>query len=348
MSAQALKNYFADKDFSEEEKKFLRDTTKTSQGAKALLETLKQLEAGVNYPEGSVREKNLQDEERRLLLEAAKGEAAKGDLALAERYFGSTATFGGEPIINRTDLEPGEIPMYDEEQIVDDINRFKDFQMNRGIYSIGGRIGFKDGPKNPGRRVFLKLMTGIMALPFVGKFIKPAAPVVQKLTNTTTKMPDWFPNLIEKVMFKSQGKKVDADIMLHEVKELPGIKVYRQGDGKIRVEGTNEYGKEYQIDYEPPGYEVIEETGKSYKTKGDFSATEDVPVSSDPDGNMDFDIEVLDDLDQILGSDTRIMEEYATGKTVEKMKSGEFAVGKAEADLDRAAEEAAEYYDEID
>jgi hypothetical protein len=343
VSAQALKNYFADKDFSEEEKKFLRDTTKTSQGAKALLETLKQLEAGVDYPEGSVREKNLQDEERRLLLEAAKG-----DLALAERYFGSSATFGGEPIINRTDLEPGEIPMYDEEQIVDDINRFKDFQMNRGIYSIGGRIGFKDGPKNPGRRVFLKLMTGIMALPFVGKFIKPAAPVVQKLTNTTTKMPDWFPNLIEKVMFKSQGKKVDADIMLHEVKELPGIKVYKQGDGKIRVEGTNEYGKEYQIDYEPPGYEVIEETGKSYKTKGDFSATEDVPVSSDPDGNMDFDIEVLDDLDQILGSDTRIMEEYATGKTVEKMKSGEFAVGKAEADMERAAEEAAEYFDEID
>ena len=75
-----------------------------------------------------------------------------------------------------------------------------------------------------------------------------------------------------------------------------------------------------------------------------------MPVSSDPDGNMDFDVEVLDDLDQILGSDTRIMEEFATGKTVEKMKSGEFAVGKAEADMERAAEEmaeSAEYYDEI-
>jgi hypothetical protein len=342
VSAQALKNYFADQDLSEEEEKFLRDTTKTSQGAKALLETLKQLEAGVDYPEGSVREKNLQDEERRLLFEAAKG-----DLALAERYFGPSATFGGEPIINRTDLEPGEIPMYDEEQIVDDIDRFKDFQMNRGIYSIGGRIGFKDGPKDPGRRMFLKLMTGIMALPFVGKFIKPAAPVVQKLANTTTKMPDWFPNFIEKVMFKSSGQKVDADVMLHEVKELPGIKVYRQGDGKIRVEGENEYGKLYQIDYEPPGYQLVDESGKSFKTKGDFSATEDVPVNMDPDGNMDFDVEVLEDLDQILGSDTRIMEEFATGKKVEKMKSGEFALGKAEADLERAAEEAA-FYDEID
>ena len=214
----------------------------------------------------------------------------------------------------------------------------------------GGRIGFAQGPMNPKRRLFLKLMTGIMALPIVPKFMKQAdvAKPIVKLSNTTTTMPDWFPDLITKVMFKSSGKKVDADIMLYEVKELPGIKIYKQGDGKIRVEGTNEYGKEYQIDYEPPGYELVDESGKSFKTKGDFSASEDVPVSSDPDGNMDFDVEVLDDLDQILGSDTRIMEEFATGKTVEKMKSGEFAVGKAEADLDRAAEEAAEYYDEID
>ena len=214
----------------------------------------------------------------------------------------------------------------------------------------GGRIGFAQGPMNPKRRLFLKLMTGIMALPIVPKFMRQAdvAKPIVKLANTTTTMPDWFPDLITKVMFKSSGKKVDADVMLYEVKELPGIKIYKQGDGKIRVEGTNQYGKEYQIDYEPPGYELVDESGKSFKTKGDFSASEDVPVSSDPDGNMDFDVEVLDDLDQILGSDTRIMEEFATGKTVEKMKSGEFAVGKAEADLERAAEEAAEYYDEID
>ena len=217
----------------------------------------------------------------------------------------------------------------------------------------GGRIGFAEGPMNPKRRLFLKLMTGIMALPIIPKFMRQtdvAKPIV-KLANTTTTMPDWFPDLITKVMFKSPGKKVDADIMLYEVKELPGIKIYKQGDGKIRVEGTNEYGKPYQIDYEPPGYELVDESGKSFKTKGDFSASEDVPVNMDPDGNMDFDIEVLDDLDQILGSDTRIMEEFATGRKVEKLKSGEFALGKAEADLERAAEEmaeSAEYYDEID
>ena len=78
-----------------------------------------------------------------------------------------------------------------------------------------------------------------------------------------------------------------------------------------------------------------------------FIAQEEVPVNVDPDGNADFDVEVLDNIDQILGPDTRRLEEFATGKKVKEMKAGEFAVGKAEADADRAIEEAAEL-DEID
>ena len=73
-----------------------------------------------------------------------------------------------------------------------------------------------------------------------------------------------------------------------------------------------------------------------------------MPVNVDPDGNADFDVEILDDLDQILGPDTRAMEEFATGKKVKDMKQGEFAVGKAEADVDRAIEEAAEMAEDID
>ena len=72
-----------------------------------------------------------------------------------------------------------------------------------------------------------------------------------------------------------------------------------------------------------------------------------MPVNVDPDGNADFDVEVLDNLDQILGPDTRNMEEFATGKTIKEMKSGEFSVGKAEADAERFLDEAAEL-DEID
>ena len=213
------------------------------------------------------------------------------------------------------------------------------------------RMDFADGsdPKNPGRRTFLKLMGGIASLPVVGKLFKGGAPIVEKLVNTSTKMPDWFPTFINKITFGGFGKKIDADIMLYEPKELPGIKVYKHDDGKVFVSGKNEYGKSYEIEYEPPGYELIDEkTGKAVKKPGDFIAQEEVPVNVDPDGNADFDVEVLDDLDQILGPDTRAMEEFATGKKIKDMKKGEFQVGKAEADFERAAEEAAEYYDEID
>ena len=175
-------------------------------------------------------------------------------------YQGATDRFQDE----YKNITPPEL----SEQDLDDI-----YEMG-GIMGAaeGGRIGFAEGPMNPKRRLFLKLMTGIMALPIIPKFMKQAevAKPVVKLANTTTKMPDWFPDLITKVMFKSSGKKVDADIMLYEIKELPGIKIYKQGDGKIRVEGENEYGKPYQIDYEPPGYELVDESGKSFKTKGDF------------------------------------------------------------------------------
>ena len=79
-------------------------------------------------------------------------------------------------------------------------------------------------------------------------------------------------------------------------------------------------------------------------------AQEEVPVNVDPDGNASFDVEVLDDLDQILGPDTRLMEEFVTGKKNLEMKTGEFQVGQAEMRAEQAADEAAELeaFDEID
>ena len=178
-----------------------------------------------------------------------------------------------------------------------------------------------------------------MSLPFIPKFMKKSEVVkpIVKVAGSSTRMPEWFPTMINKVMFGGTGKKVDADLMIYEPEELPGITIGRYDDGRVFVEGTNEYGKKYQIEYEPPGFELLDEkTGKAVKTKGEFIAQEEVPVNIDRDGNADFDVEVLTDLDQILGPDTRAMEEFATGRKVKDMKSGEFAVGKAEADADVA------------
>jgi len=235
---------------------------------------------------------------------------------------------------------------------------YKDFIAlgNEGVskfFNTGGRVGFADGPINPKRRTFMKIMAGIASLPIFSKFIgksEVAKPIV-KIAGSSTKMPDWFPDLINKAMFSGTGKKIDADIMKYEVKELPGIEIYRHDDGKVFVSGKNEYGKSYEIEYEPPGYELVDETtGKAVKRPGDFIAQEEVPVNVDPDGNADFDVEVLEDLDQLLGSDTRVMEEFATGKKIKEMKSGEYNVGQAEARAEQAADEAAELevFDEID
>lgn len=218
---------------------------------------------------------------------------------------------------------------------------FKDGDFDPGGMAQGGIAMLAEGgPENKGRRNFLKLMGGLASLPIIGKFIKPAAKVADKvvqLKNTTTEMPTWFPSFVDKVMSKGVGKKIDADLMQYEVKELPGIKVYKHDDGKVFVEGKNDYSKSYEIEYEPPGYELVDEkTGKAVKKPGDFRAKEEVPVNVDPDGNADFDAEVLESVDNILSSDARVMEEFATGKTIKEMKRGEFEVGRAESLADAA------------
>ena len=97
----------------------------------------------------------------------------------------------------------------------------------------GGRIGFKDGGMD--RRGFLKLMGGLAALPIVGKFFKGAkvASKVVPLKGTTTAMPAWFPDLVDKFVAKGVGKKIDQDLMEYTTKDLPGIKMTKHDDGKI-------------------------------------------------------------------------------------------------------------------
>jgi len=322
---QALSNVFRNQGVPEQNiRAFEKGAEENPDTARQLLDYFKSLDAKP-LPEGMVRtDRSVADEERKILFELAKT-----DTALAERLGGANMTFFGDPI-DSTDLQ-------------DEMN------LDRGIYALGGRIGFADGPKNPGRRTFMKIVAGLASIPVLGKFLKPAGPAIQKLVNTSTKMPEWFPDFINKISFSGFGKKIDADLTLFETKELPGIQVFRHDDGRVFVEGSNQYGKGYKIEYEPPGYEVIDDTtGKSVKKPGEFIAEEEVPVNVDPDGNADFDVDVLEDLDQILGPDTRAMEEFATGKKIKDMKKGEFAVGKAEADADRAIEEAAELSDEID
>jgi hypothetical protein len=206
----------------------------------------------------------------------------------------------------------------------------------------GGRISFAGGG-GLSRRAFLKLLgagtataaaakTGILGL-LKGK---KAATGIKVLSNTTTTMPAWFPDLVDKMMVRGIGKKIDQDLMEYTVKDLPNVKMAKSDDGKILLEGQNEYGRPYAIEYEPPGYELLDEaTGKSVRTKGDFRATDVVPESGGrPDDVPDFFPEQLDSVDDILSSDARVMEEFATGQKVKNIKQGESSLLQAEQRLD--------------
>ena len=69
--------------------------------------------------------------------------------------------------------------------------------------ATGGRAGFKDGPDQQGRRKFMKIMGGLATLPILGKFVKPAMPLIKKGAELSAPALD---KIIEVVM--SAGKLV--------------------------------------------------------------------------------------------------------------------------------------------
>ena len=181
----------------------------------------------------------------------------------------------------------------------------------------GGRVGLqKGGPPNPGRRNFMKLLAGLASIPVLGKFFKGAkvAKTIVPIKNASTAMPEWFPNFVDKYISNSIGKKIDADITEFKNPDLPNIKVTRSDDGRVFVEGNNEYNEGYAIDYTPPGYELVDETtGKAVRTHGEFEAVEGRHVAVGPE-DYDTDPFYVDDLDELTTIDVAEMEKYSTGK----------------------------------
>jgi len=233
-----------------------------------------------------------------------------------------------------------------------DKRQLKDFDItDRKPNAMGGRIGLqKGGPPNPGRRNFMKLLAGLASIPVLGKFFKGAkvAKTIVPIKNASTAMPEWFPKFVDKYISNSIGKKIDADITEFKNPDLPNIKVTKHDDGRVFVEGNNEYNEGYQIDYQPPGYEVVDEkTGKAVKTQGEFEAVEGRHVALSPE---DYDTEpfFVDDLDELTTIDVAEMEKYSTGKITKTVKdafkqdtglkkgmhSYDMAVGKAENQAD--------------
>ena len=136
----------------------------------------------------------------------------------------------------------------------------------RALNATGGRAGFKDGPDEPGRRKFMKIMGGVASLPFLGKFVKPAMPLIQKGAELTGPALD---KIIEVVM--SAGKLVSqSGRKLKELttkKKLKDIEVEEDMmDGPsytIKTKDKTIYykpGKQDEMGIEDDIIEVIEDT----------------------------------------------------------------------------------------
>ena len=91
----------------------------------------------------------------------------------------------------------------------------------------GGRIGYKDGPDQPGRRKFMKIAGGILgAIPFVGtKILSKATPAISKAAELTGPALD---KIVETVM--SAGKLIS--LTGTRVKNM----VTKKKLGKVEVE----------------------------------------------------------------------------------------------------------------
>jgi len=155
-------------------------------------------------------------------------------------------------------------------------------------YNQGGRVNFADGPEDPKKRKFMKIMGGLASLPIVGRLFDVAqvaektAPVIQK---TVEAAPTHFWNLVAKIktfgdditqfgaLTERQSVKKYKDLELTEDMATGQIEIQR-----VKVaEDMDYYGspvtEESYMSYRP-GEQIFQETAngqtKIIKSKPDY------------------------------------------------------------------------------
>ena len=230
----------------------------------------------------------------------------------------------------------------------------KNFGTGEKQFDLMFRKKFKDG-SNMTRRTFLKILGGAMAIPIVGKFLKPfrTAKGVTKVpmikTDDVPGKPEWFDQLVNKVIV--EGDDVTKRFATGErqsihQKTLDDGSVVRVtedvDDGAVRVEYQSEknvFGDDVQLEYKKP----LPDEGNP-RPKAEFTTAESGPVGRggrSPDGD-DYEI----DVDEVggtsirdLDSDVSKLKEYATGK---KPTMTEIVQNKKRRDKAKAISEDAE------
>ena len=141
--------------------------------------------------------------------------------------------------------------------------------------------------KGMGRRDFNKIVatSGLMvALKVAGLSdmfkltpIKPTGVGLKVLKESSTNMPVWFPQFVDKISAKMIYEGDGISKYVGTADELPGVEVTKNGENWT-VAGKNEYGQDFELRYEAPGYiDAGAEGGSPVFYKGDFTANDTVP-----------------------------------------------------------------------
>ena len=206
------------------------------------------------------------------------------------------------------------------------IDTSKGIMGGREIKAMGGRIGYKDGPDQPGRRKFMKIMGGLATIPLIGKYFKvgkAATEVTKQIikTDPVAGKPAWFDALVTKVINEGDDvtkrfatgerqtvhmKKLDDDTTVTVTQDMD--------QGAVRVEydsPDNVFEDTVQLEYKKP----LPDEGDP-RPSAQFTTAESGPVGrqvSPDDYDIDID-EVGGNSIEDLDSDLSKLKEYATGK----------------------------------
>jgi len=236
--------------------------------------------------------------------------------------------------------------------LVDEIenlkNKMRDDKADGGIM----RLGFKDGMN---RRTFLKIFSGLVSLPIIGKVLKPLkvgkkvtqVPIIK--TGDVPGKPEWFDQLVNKVILEGDEvtkrfatqerqvvhmKKIDDETTVMVTQDLNDGSIMVDVDDPIR-NVMGESGQETSVQMmlkKNPGDE------SNPATVDEFSFTEN-DMRNYMDGPDDYTTEFTENTVnkmKDLTSDLGKVKSYATGK---KQTMKEFIESKKRKDKVRFAEE---------
>jgi hypothetical protein len=201
--------------------------------------------------------------------------------------------------------------------------------MDEGAMVDISREGFADGSKPPkmDRRLFLKIMGGIMSLPILGKIGKVAKPLINEIkTVNPVGKPEWFDTLVNKVI--QEGTDMTKQFSTKEREIVHGTKISDDeyvrvvqdlDDNSVRIEydSPTNVGQDTVVLEVKPGM-MDEATGK--KPRDEFVAAETEPryVGGPEDTDIEFDGENSGPGLMFIESDVSNLKQFATGKKLTK------------------------------